>query len=133
MWFKWICFVLAIACIIKAFIGLLFHEKFYAWDRDQYASKRWPASFIIFLPYGILIFLVTWYATIFQYTKYGWILTLVVTISSIKLFAILFNWEKTSATFVRFIDSAGWKLWAVDIFVMVAGFAFFLMGTLVYS
>ncbi len=118
---------------MKAFVGFIFHKKFYTWDKKQYASKKYPKSFYIFIPYGAGVFLSTWYATIFHYREKGWILTLIVTLSSIKLFSILFNWEKTSEKFVKFIDSGGWKLWAVDVFVMIMGVVFLFLGIYVYS
>lgn len=133
MCFKIISFIWAGTCILKALIGFIFHEKFYSWDKKQYSSKNWPASFLIFIPYGIGIFIVTWYATIFHYEKHGWILTLIVTISSLKLFSILFNWKKTSERFVKFIDLNSWKLWAVDIFVIIMGMLFLFLGIYIYS
>lgn len=133
MWFRLISFVLAAACILKALIGLFFHKKFYSWDRKQYAAKKFPKRLFIFILYGIGIVLTTWYATIFHYVKYGYILTIIVTLSSIKLFSILFDWENTSKKFVHFIDSGGWKLWVLDIFILIMGIVFFLLGLYVYS
>ncbi len=132
MWFKIISFVLAGACFLKAFIGFVFHNKFYEWDRKQYASDKWPKSFFIFITYGLVMFALIWYATIFHYVKYGWILTLIVSISSIKLFSLLFKRDEIAPKFVRFIESGGWKLWAVDIFVLFMGFLFLYLGLYIY-
>jgi hypothetical protein len=133
MWFKLISLVISFVCIFKAIIGLLFHKKFYVWDRKQYASKSLPLSLLIFIPYGVGIVVTTWYATIFHYVDYGWIVTLIVSIASVKLFAILFKWKISSSAFVRFIDQGGWRLWAVDIFVLLLGIIFLLLALFVYS
>ena len=133
MWFKFISFVLAVACILKSLIGLFLHKKFYAWDRKQYASQRFPKRLFVFILYGLGIFLITWYATIFHYVKHGYILTTIVSLSSIKLLSLLFNWEDTSKKLVRFIDSGGWRLWVLDVFLLVLGVLFFLLGLYVYS
>ena len=132
MWFKLISFVLGGACILKALIGLFFHKKFYSWDRRQYAAQKFPKRLYIFILYGIVMVFTTWYATIFHYVEYGYILTIIVTISSIKLFSILFNWKNTSKKILNFIDSGGWKLWALDIFILIMGIIFFLLGIYVY-
>lgn len=133
MLFKIISFVLACACILKAIIGLAFHKKFYLWDRKQYASQKLPKDIFIFILYGIGMFFITWYATIFHYERYGWIITLVVTLSSVKLFSILFNWRKTSEKIVKFIDSGGWKLWMLDITIFIIGILFLLLGLYIYT
>ncbi len=132
MWFKIISFILAGACFLKAFIGFVFHNKFYKWDREQYASKQWPKSFFIFVTYGLVMFLLIWYATIFHYVKFGWILTSIVTLSSVKLFSILFKRKKIAPKFVKLIDAGGWKLWAIDAFVLIMGILFLFMGTHIY-
>lgn len=121
MWFEVLAWILAIACFVKAFVGFVFHDAFYDWDRRQYASKGWPVSFTFFLPYGIGMVIAVWYATIFHYVQYGWILTTLVTIASVKLVNILLNWKKTSAGFVAFIEKGGAALWFVDVFVLAVG------------
>ncbi len=133
MWFKWICFVLAFACVTKGIIGIVFHKNFYTWDKKQYTSRHWPTSFLLFIPYGIGMISWTWYATLFHYTKHGWIITITVTIVSIKFFAIIFQWKKTSTFLVQIIDTGGWKIWFLDVLMIVSGFSFFLLGIFVYS
>lgn len=132
MWYQILSWVLSITCTVKALIGLLFHQRFYAWDKKQYLSKRWPISFVIFLPYGIGLCILTWYATYFHYVKHGWILTATVSVAGLKLINIVFNWKKTSTAFVNFIDRGGISLWLLDIVVLVAGIAFGLLAIYVY-
>ncbi len=90
MWFGILSLVLGITLLTKGSIGLLFHDRFYNWDKEQYRSRKWPKSSAVFIPYGILMITLTWYATLYHYVQYGWILTLVISLSGLKLISIVF-------------------------------------------
>lgn len=133
MLFKIICFVVAGSAFIKGLTGIFAHDKLYGWARKHYASEEWSFTFILLLVYGIAVVGTTWYATIFTYVKYGWILTVFMSIMSLKMIGLIFNWKETSRKFVNLIESGGKKLWVLDFIVLVLGVIFLLMGLYLYN
>ena len=73
-----------------------------------------------------------WYATLFAYQPYGYILTIFIPLASVKTVGLIFNWSATSQAFVEFIDEAGPRLWLVDVLVAVLGLGLFLLSYFLY-
>lgn len=130
--FKIVSLILAVSAFIKGLTGLLFHRSLYSWAEKHYASKKISPTVILLIIYAISILIFTWYATIFNYIKHGWILTTFISITSIKLLAIIFKWNETSAYFVKFISLSGKRLWILDIAVLLLGFVFLGMASYLY-
>lgn len=118
--------------ILKGIIGLIFHDRFYNWDYRQYNSVKWPRSFIVFVPYGICMVALTWYATLFQYESHGYILTMAVTLSALKLFLIIFRWNRFSNTMKNMILKNLKSLYILDLALIPAGSVFVLMALYLY-
>lgn len=87
---------------------------------------------MIFIPYGLFMVTLTWYATIFKYEKHGWILALVVTVPVVKLFLIAFRWHRFSNAMKNMIERNFKKLYLLDIVLIPAGLVFLLMARYVY-
>ncbi len=131
--FKFICYILSFTAFIKVFFGVFFHEKFYVWARHQYAKpyRSWTVNALLF--YAFLLLALSWVGLFFYYVKYGWLLTAILTLASVKSMGIFLNWEKTSGKFVRFIDQLGKKkLWLVDLVVLIIGLFFLWLGLFIY-
>lgn len=127
-----VCFILAAAALIKGLVGLLAHEQLYTWAEAHYSKEEKSFTVVMLIIYGVGVLALTWYATIFDYVKYGWILTAFITLASIKLVGIIFKWEETSRKFVEFIRGRGMKLKLLDIVVTTLGIGFLLAGLYVY-
>ena len=128
-----VCYILSAAALTKGLVGIFAHEKLYSWAEDHYARKEKSATVIFLLIYGILVLGLSWYAAFFDYVRYGWVLTAFITLSSVKLAALIFNWEAASQKFVDFIKSGGAKLKILDLLVTVLGFAFLWLGLVVFQ
>lgn len=133
MWFKYLAFMFGLILIIKSCIGLGFHSKFYMWDKKQYSSPKPTLPFIFFLIYGLIILCLTWYATLFHYVKYGWILTAITTISGFKIYKAAARWPDFSKNIAIFIDKHNSYLWALDIILFILGAFFLVMSFTLYS
>jgi hypothetical protein len=132
MLFKLICFILATTAMIKGLVGIFAHNKLYGWAEKHYAKPGKSITVKIFVGYAVLILLLTWYATLFQYQSYGWIVTVFITLMSIKTVGLLFNWEKTSQKFVSLIKSGQKILWVLDIIVIGLSLLFYGLGIFIY-
>ena len=128
-----VCYILSAAALTKGLVGIFAHEKLYSWAQDHYARKEKSITVIFLLIYGFLVFGLSWYAALFDYVKYGWILTAFITLSSVKLAALIFNWEAASQKFVDFIKSGGAKLKVLDLLVTAMGLAFLWLGLVVFQ
>jgi len=127
-----VCYILAAAALLKGLTGIFAHESLYGWAKKHYAKKEKSFTVILLLIYGVGVLILSWYAAIFDYVKYGWILTAFISLTSIKLVGIIFNWENTSMKFVEFIKSGGTKLKVLDFVVTVLGLVFLGLGLVVY-
>lgn len=121
MWFKILALILGTTLILKSVVGIVFHEKFYSWDKDQYSEKRAPITVLLFLTYGIVVVVTTVYATIFHYVSYGWVITAVSFLMAIKIYQISYNWKKFSASAKEFIVKAPVNTWLLDIITFITG------------
>ena len=130
--FKIICYILFIATFLKSLAGIFFHDILYEWAKRHYSKNKKSWTTIFLLIYGIIVFLLTWYATIFDYVKHGWIITFLITLSSIKLFGLIFNWKKVSKKFANFIENSSHKLWILDIILFFLSIIFLFMGIFIY-
>ncbi|SES14958.1 hypothetical protein [Salipaludibacillus aurantiacus] len=130
--FAFVSIILAFSAFIKVFFGVFYHEQLYDWAKKHYSQEKWSTPVKGLLIYAVALFLLVWYATLTGYIAYGWILTVFITLASLKTVTLLFNWEHTSPKFVAFIDKSGKKLWFVDLFVAVIGFLFLWLGLMVY-
>lgn len=132
MLFKIVCYVVAGAAFCKGLVGIFAHDKLYGWAEKHYATGERSFTVWLFLIYGIGVVGITWYATIFDYVKYGWILTVFMSIMSLKLIGLIYNWEETSKKFVNFIRGSSSKLWLLDFVVLLLGAVFLWMGLYLY-
>jgi hypothetical protein len=127
-----VCYILSAAALTKGLVGIFAHEKLYTWAEGHYAREKRSVTVIFLLIYGFLVLGLSWYAAFFDYVRYGWVLTAFITLSSVKLVALIFNWEAASQKFVDFIKNGGAKLKILDLLVTVLGFAFLWLGLVVF-
>ena len=132
MLFKLICYLLASTTLLKGLVGVFAHQVLYGWAEKHYAKKGKSFTVNLLLLYAFTILGLTWYATIFQYTEYGWILTVFITLMSIKTLGLTFKWEEASQKFVSFIKNSGKMLWLLDVVVIILSIFIFGLGYFVY-
>jgi hypothetical protein len=130
--FKILSIVLALSAFIKVFFGVVFHKQLYLWAKKHYSQKKPTIAVKLLLVYALALLILVWIGTITNYVTNGWILTIFITIASVKSLNLLFAWQKTAVKFVLFIDTAGKKLWFVDLAVGSLGILFMYLGIWVY-
>jgi len=132
MLFELISIILGTTALIKGLAGIFIHDKLYGWAESHYSKKEKSRTIYLFLVYAFLMLAITFYATIYQYTAYGWILTIFISVMSLKTIGLIFNWEKTSQKLVAFIKHDGKKIWLLDILVIFLSMIFFSLALFVY-
>jgi|AntRauTorcE11898_2_1112593.scaffolds.fasta_scaffold23077_2 hypothetical protein len=132
MLFQVICYILATTALIKGLTGLFAHETLYGWAEKHYSETKKSATVQVMVAYAFIILILTWYATLFDYVKYGWIITVFISLMSIKTLTLIFKWEEASKKFVKLIKSGGATLWTLDIIVIVLSIIFYSLGYFLY-
>ncbi|MFO7636092.1 MAG: hypothetical protein R6W96_02140 [Clostridia bacterium] len=131
-YFNTISLVLAASAMAKVFFGVFFHNRLYAWAKKHYGREKRSVAVNALLVYALVLLVLVWIGTLTDYVPLGWILTVFITLASLKSMNLLFNWKSSSEKFVAFIDRAGRKLWLVDLVVAIMGLVFLCMGIWLY-
>ena len=130
MWFRALSFLIAAALLIKAAVALAMPERFYATRRRQYASDSRPTELLV--P-PVIVFSVTaiaWYAALFHYRPWGWIVTAALTGLCCLSLDHLVRWRQHRATMSKIVSSPRVSL--VDYALLVVGAGFAALGWWVY-
>ena len=130
VWFRVLSFVIATALVVKAVVALAMPERFYATRRRQYASDSKPRE--LWLPPAIVLLVtsVAWYATIFHYRPWGWIVTGALTLLCCASLDNLLRWQTHRARMTKIVSSP--RVLLVDYALLVLGAGFAALGWLVY-
>lgn len=82
--------------------------------------------------YGGVITTAAWYATLFHYVKYGWIITALTTLGVVKMINITTNWKRFSKGAVNLIDNHDRALWFLDVTLLILGSILFILAIKLY-
>ena len=130
MWFKVLSLLIAVALLGKAIIALLMSRRFYAVRQGHYAAETQPAKLLVAPVMVLAVTGVTWYATIYHYRPYGWVLTCFLTLISCLSLDHVFRWKKHRARLLRVVANP--KVWYFDLFLVALGSGFAALGFFVY-
>lgn len=130
MWFRVLSLVIAVALIGKAAIALTMTQRFYAERQRQYASAS-PTTKVLVPPIVIVgITFVAWYATIFHYQPWGWVVTGSLTALMCVAVHQAFRWERHRQRMLSVVTNP--NVWRVDFLLLVVGVMFVALALLVY-
>ena len=130
MWFRVLSLVIAAALLGKAAIALLVPRRFYAERQRQYASESLPAKLLV--PPLVIVALasVAWYAAVFHYRPWGWLVTGALTALSCLAVEHLFRWERHRRRMLKVVANP--NVWQVDCLLLALGAGFAALALLVY-
>ncbi len=130
MWFRTLSLVIAATLLGKAAIALAVPRRFYAVRERQYASESLPPKLMVAPMIVVALTLTTWYATIFHYQPWGWVVTGSLTVLSCLGVDHVFRWPSHRQRMLKAVRSpkVGW----VDCTLLVVGAGFVGLAFLVY-
>ena len=130
MWFRILSLVIAAALLGKAAIALSMPGRFYAERQRQYASVSPPAQVLV--PPVVIAGLASaaWYATIFHYQPWGWVVTASLTALACGSVHQLFRWETQRQRMGKVVASP--NVWRVDCLLLAIGALFVALAVFVY-
>jgi hypothetical protein len=131
MWFQVLSLVIATALLVKAAIALAIPHRFYASRQQQYASTSLPVALMV--PPAIVLSLtsVAWYATLYHYRPWGWVVTGFLTALCCLSLQNLVRWRRHRETMSKIVAHP--RVWIVDCVLLVAGAGFAALGWFVYA
>mgnify|MGYP001205396757 CR=1 FL=1 len=130
MWFRVLSLVIAAALLVKATIALAARQWFYAKRQRQYATESLPAKLLLAPAVVVALTLVAWYATIYHYRPWSWIVTGFLTALSCMGLDHVFRWSNHRQAMLAVVTNP--KVWQIDCLLLVAGSGFVALALLVY-
>ena len=95
VWFRVLSSIVAAALLGKATIALALPRRFYAMRERQYASESLPPKLLVAPAVVATLTFVAWYATIFHYQQWGWVVTGFLTSLLCMGVDHVFRWKKS--------------------------------------
>ena len=130
MWFRVLSLVIAAALLGKAVIALVMRERFYAERGRQYATASPPGKVRIASTVVVGFAVLAWYATLFHYQPWGWIVTTLLTLLAVMSVRQFTRWETHRQKMLRIVGSP--KVSRVDYVLLVVGMFFVGLALVVY-
>ena len=130
MWFRTLSLVIAAALLGKAAIALTMRERFYAERQRQYASVSRPAKLLVPPVVIVGLTLVAWYAAIFHYQPWGWVITASLTVLACLSVHHLSRWKSHRQRMRRVVANP--TVWRVDVLLLAIGALFVALAVFVY-
>ena len=130
MWFRVLGLVLAAALILKASVALAAPRRFYAARQSQYASASSPRKLMVAPALLFVAMLSAWYATIYHYRPWGWVVTGFLTLLSAGSLHHLARWHRHRDVMLKVVTNP--RVWWVDCFLLALGASFAALALLVY-
>ena len=130
MSFRTLSFVIAAALLCKAVTALAIPRRFYAVRERQYASESLPPKLWFGPVVVIALTLAAWYATIFHYQPWGWVVTGLLTALSCLAVDHVFRWESHRTRMLKAVRSPSVK-W-LDYLLLVIGVGFVGLALMVF-
>ena len=130
MSFRTLSFVIAAALLCKAATALAIPRRFYAVRERHYASESLPPK-LLFAPVVVVaLTLAAWYATIFYYQPWGWVVTGLLTALSCLAVDHVFRWKSHRTRMLKAVRSPSVK-W-LDYLLLVLGVGFVGLALMIF-
>jgi hypothetical protein len=130
MWFRVLSLAIGAVLLLKAAVALAMPERFYAERRRQYASESVPGKVLVGPAVIFVLALTAWYATIFHYQAWGWIVTGFLTALGGMAANGLIRWESHRRAMHKVVSNP--KVWQIDCLLLLVGAGFFTLALLVF-
>ncbi len=130
MWFPILSFVIAVAMLAKATVALLASRRFYTRRLLQYSSETLPSRLLIPPVLVLALTLAAWFATLFHYRPWGWVVTGFLSVLTCLAFHHLFHWAKHRQAMLKVVANPNVKQF--DYLLLAVGLGFLALSLFVY-
>ena len=130
MWFRVLSLVIAVALLSKAAIALAARRRFYAARQRQYMSDSLLPKTLVAPAVVVGLTLIAWYATIFHYQPWSWVVTGFLTAISCMVVDHVFRWARHRQAMLKVVTNP--NVWQFDYLLLAVGSGFVVLALLVY-
>lgn len=130
--FQIISLFIAAICLSKAIIALIKADQFYGWRQQQYASNTIPGVVWVVPMLTLFLAIAAWYATLFHYQAWGWIVTAFITLIAALGLLNLRRWSTHRQKVGAAIKTQPAKRQVVDVVILLMGLGFVGLALFVY-
>ena len=131
-YFSYLCFIWAIIGITTRILMAVYGERWNKWEMDQAYKEVKPKWIYLISLLGILLVAFTWYQVFNLDVEYSWIIALLLSLTLVKISALLFNYEKFRAFASETLNNPKKKL-RLNISVFIVSIVMILLGLFIYS
>lgn len=130
-YFQFICFLWAFIGIGSRLMMLIYRKKWNAWELNHAYSINKPKWIYIIACLSICLVAYTWYQLFITQIPYGLIITILISLSLIKVLNIIFNYSAFREFVNTILSNSSKKLW-LDLLVLIFSVSLIIMGIYLY-
>jgi hypothetical protein len=130
--FQTVSLLIAVPALLKAVTGLVLPGRFYGWRRQQYASASVPRVVLIMPALFLILAAASWYATLFHYQPWGWVVTGFTSLIASLGLLNLSRWSSHRQKTGEAIDNRPRTRAGVDLAILFLGLLFTYLALFVY-
>ncbi|MBI9106995.1 MAG: hypothetical protein JEZ04_09645 [Spirochaetales bacterium] len=131
MYFEYLCYFWAAVGIISRIIIGVLGEKWNKWEIDSAYSEKKPKWIYLMALADILLILFTWYMVVKTDIRHSWIIAILMSLTSVKIFTLLFNYKKFRSFASAMLNSKK-KFFQLNLSVVLFSMTLILMGIYIY-
>jgi len=131
-YFSYLCFFWALVGLSSRFFIIKLGNKWNEWELEKIYSQNKPKWIYFLALLGILLVAFTWYKVFTTQINYSWIIALLISLTLIKIFNLLFRYEQFREFVVNTLNDK--KRWLkINISIIIFSIILTLMGFFLYS
>lgn len=130
-YFSYLCFAWAAVGIITRVLMVTMGDRWNKWEMEKAYASHKPAWIYIIAVFGLLMIAITWYQVINLDVRYSWIMAVFVSLTTIKLSALLFKYDQFRQFASETLNNPE-KMKKLNISVLMISVIFIALGVFVY-
>jgi dolichol kinase len=130
-YFSFLCFVWAAVGIASRLLMIHLGDRWSKWELEKAYSQKKPKWIYTVGMLSLIIVGFTWYKVVVSQVRYSWIIALLVSLTLIKVFTLIFNYQQFRELAEEILHDRK-KLTQLNIGVIIFSIIFILIGIFLY-
>ena len=130
--FKGLAVIVGTMCVAKGIAGLVWPGPLYGWVRREMQQPRPGLVLRVWMGCSVALVGCVWYATLTRYVAYGWVLTALLSIGAVKVYAYIAHWQASAHWVRQWVDGPPATLRWLDVATIAIGIGVLELAVAVY-
>ncbi len=130
--FKALALIVGTMCVAKGIAGLVWRGPLYGWVRREAQQPRPGPALRAWMGCSVTLIALVWYATLTRYVPYGWVLTALLSVGAVKVYAYIAHWDISARWVLAWVDGSPATLRWLDVATIVVGIGVLELAVAVY-